>query len=110
MVSSKKTIEMEVKLISYKNQPESALILITDITKVKEFEKRKQTDRFKTIYFASVAHDLRTPINAIMCINITLLSVLNETFRNYVTISNNSCKFLLSMVDDILDLSKLELD
>ena len=77
---------------------------------MKEFEKRKQTDRFKTIYFASVAHDLRTPINAVMCINATLLHVLDATMKTYINISNNSCKFLLSMVDDILDLSKLELD
>jgi signal transduction histidine kinase len=38
------------------------------------------------------------------------MSVLDEALRYYVLISNNSCKFLLSMVDDILDLSKIELD
>ncbi len=72
VVPNNKSIEIEVKLINYKNQPESALILITDTTKVKKYEKQKQLDRFKTIYFASVAHDLRTPVNAVMCINQTI--------------------------------------
>jgi K+-sensing histidine kinase KdpD len=69
VMKNKRSIEIEVKLISYKNQPESALILITDTTKIREYEKNKQTDRFKSIYFASVAHDLRTPINAVVCVN-----------------------------------------
>lgn len=73
IISNGKLIELEVKIIKYKNQPETALILITNITNVKKLEKQKQTNKFKTIYFASVAHDLRTPINSIMCINQTLM-------------------------------------
>lgn len=37
-------------------------------------------------------------------------SVIEPQYYQYMAISNNSCKFLLSMIDDILDLSKLELD
>lgn len=46
-----------------------AMIIITDITKLKKYEKQKQIDKVKTVYFASVAHDLRTPINSIMGTN-----------------------------------------
>jgi signal transduction histidine kinase len=40
--------------------------MLSDISKIRKYEKQKQIDRIKTIYFASVAHDLRTPINSIM--------------------------------------------
>jgi K+-sensing histidine kinase KdpD len=46
-----------------------ALIIIKDITKARKYEKQKQIDKMKTIYFCSVAHDLRTPINSIMGTN-----------------------------------------
>lgn len=39
VISNGKLIELEVKLIKYKDQPETALILITNITNVKKYEK-----------------------------------------------------------------------
>eukprot|EP00347_Sterkiella_histriomuscorum_P022073 403331778 len=110
VLSNGKLIELEVKLIKYKDQPETALILITNITNVKKYEKSKQLNKFKTIYFASVAHDLRTPINSVMCINQLLMQKPeHKDIQNFYQISNNSCKFLLNMIDDILDLTRIEL-
>lgn len=64
------------------------------------------------MYFASLAHDLRTPINSVMT---TLkfckeLAQSNDRFNNLLKLSTNSCEFLLSLIDDILDLSKIELN
>lgn len=47
----------------------TAIAFIMDISDLKKYEKEKQVNKFKTIYFASMAHDLRTPINSIMGIN-----------------------------------------
>ena len=55
---------------------ELAVVIITDITKLKKYEKQKQIDKFKTIYFASVAHDLRTPLNSMIGTNELLIMQL----------------------------------
>ena len=46
-----------------------ALITVTDVTKIKKFEKTKVGDRYKSMYFSSIAHDLRTPLVTIMSVN-----------------------------------------
>lgn len=64
--------------------------------------------KFKTVYFASIAHDLRTPINTVLNINSQLELDLKQ--KKMVEISTSSCRFLLATIDDIFDMSKLELD
>lgn len=49
----------------HENKKKTALVIIQDVSMVKQFEKNKQMNRFKTIYFTSMAHDLRTPINQV---------------------------------------------
>lgn len=46
-----------------------ALVKISDITLISKYEKQKNLDKMKALYFASIAHDLRTPINSIMGTN-----------------------------------------
>jgi hypothetical protein len=41
IVSNKKIVEMEVRLIKYNDLPETALILVTNISSVKKYEKQK---------------------------------------------------------------------
>jgi signal transduction histidine kinase len=68
--------------------------------------------KFKTIYFASIAHDLRSPINTVMNINETLgfNPQLTKDGKQLIKISNASCRFLLSTIDDVFDMSKIELN
>ncbi len=66
--------------------------------------------RFRTVYFASVAHDLRTPINTVLSINHTFEAILPAENKYLVDVSKSSCLFLLSLIDDIFDMSKFELD
>lgn len=42
------------------------MMTLSDITEIKEIEKKRQKVKFKTIYFSSVEHDLRTPLGQIM--------------------------------------------
>lgn len=53
-----------------------AIITLSDITRVKKYEKQKQSLRFQQIYFHSMAHDVRTPMNAIMSANENLKNEL----------------------------------
>lgn len=64
---------MSVNIYKDTKDMDLALITISDITKMKKYEKQKQIERIKTIYFASIAHDLRTPINSIMGTNHLLM-------------------------------------
>lgn len=55
-------------LDAYSENP-LALVEIIDITLISKYESQKSMEKMKTLYFASIAHDLRTPINTIMGTN-----------------------------------------
>ena len=57
----------------------------------------------QTIYFASIAHDLRTPLNAMLAATQTLRSSnLPERFNEILNMQETSTKFLMNLVEDIL--------
>ena len=58
--------------------------------------------------FASVTHELRTPLNAVMQGNRLLEGFIKDGGQKYLKVSDNSCTLLLSLIEDILDFSKLE--
>ena len=73
-------------------------------------EKAEQADRMKTAFLTNMSHEIRTPMNAILGFA-QLLSTEDltaEQKREYVNIIKNSGDSLLRLIDDILDLAKLE--
>jgi|GEM_PF-1805926 len=84
-----------------------------DITYIKfkeqELEKANYT---KSAFFANMSHELRTPLNAIIGFSEVLsdqgFGALNEKQLEYATYINKSGKHLLELINDILDLSKIE--
>ncbi len=66
----------------------------------------------KTEFLATMSHELRTPLNAIMGLSQLLqqemVGSLNDKQKEYVTCIYNSGEHLLSVINDILDLSKVE--
>lgn len=78
-----------------------ALITVSDITKVKLFEKAKQGDRYKNMYFQSMAHDLRTPLVTVISANENiLLTYPDDTILvNIMKLSNSSCLYLISIIE-----------
>ena len=72
-------------------------------------EKAERSDRFKSEFLANMSHEIRTPMNAV----IGYLSLLEKTELNtkqseYVEEIKTASEMLLFLVDDILDLSKIE--
>ena len=64
----------------------------------------------RTLFFASVAHDLKTPINAILGTNATIeLSSPGKGISCLLNVQKTSCQFLLNLIDDIMDMSQIEL-
>ncbi len=69
----------------------------------------EQIARSKDTFFASMSHEIRTPINTIIGLNEMILreDISDEIAENAINIQNAS-KMLLTTINDILDLSKLE--
>ncbi len=71
--------------------------------------RAEQSEKFKQQFLANMSHEIRTPMNAIMGMtDLVLNSPLNEKQRNYLTSVKKASDNLLHIINDILDLSKVE--
>lgn len=60
-------------------------------------------------FVANMSHELRTPLNGVMGINQILLSTAkDDTARSLINMSQDSANHLLSMIEEVLDISKLD--
>ena len=73
-------------------------------------EKAQESDRLKSAFLANMSHEIRTPMNAILGFSdlIGQPDVSGQEQQKYTGIIKNSGKRLLHIIDDIIDLSKLE--
>lgn len=88
-----------------------------DITNMQSIEqeliqariKAEQSDRLKTAFLANMSHEIRTPLNAIVGFS-RLMTMANtpEDERLYSDIINQNSEILLQLINDILDLAKIE--
>ena len=85
-------------------------VFLNDIVRDRELLLvAETTTKSKNNFFAGMSHELRTPINAIIGMNTMILRETdNDNIRNYATNVDNSGKLLLTLVNDILDISKIE--
>lgn len=74
--------------------------------------KLQELDRLKSLFIASVSHELRTPLNSIIGFSSMMMQAtfgeLNEKYKDYTTRINLSGQHLLSLITDIIDISKIE--
>ncbi len=99
-------------IVDDKNQLEEILWVAFDISKQKEIEENlRRAAEAKTRFLANMSHEIRTPLNAI----IGMIQLLSETGltkeqAQYASALHSSAKTLLSLINDVLDLSKIEAD
>ena len=95
----------------------------TDITELKNRESelvraREEAviaNRSKSEFLANMSHELRTPLNSVigfsdLMIAETMGAVANQRYREYIGDINTSGKHLLSVINDLLDVSRIEAD
>jgi len=85
---------------------------IKDINKELTIAKTKaeESNRLKSMFLANMSHEIRTPMNAIMGFAEVLQEpgLSKDKQKRFVQIINSSCSQLLSVISDILDISKIE--
>ncbi len=93
------------------------LLIIRDITTLKrsEIELKKawreaqKANTAKSVFLANMSHEIRTPINAIIGFTELLgKEIKDSNLGTYISSIKSSSKTLLSLIEDILDLSKIE--
>ncbi|MBF0547313.1 MAG: response regulator [Candidatus Riflebacteria bacterium] len=75
-------------------------------------EELESANKYKSEFLANVSHELRTPLNSLLILSQLLLENkeknLQEKQLEFLKVINNSGKDLLVLIDDILDLTKVE--
>jgi len=88
-----------------------------DVTKEKKAEnelrrakeKAEGADKLKTAFLANMSHEIRTPLNAIIGFSNLMTTAINDNERKeYAKIINSSNDHLLQLINDILDIAKIE--
>ena len=94
------------------------IILSEDISDRKKMErelvdakvKAEESDRLKSAFLANMSHEIRTPLNSILGFSdlLTDPNIDDQSRREFATLISSSGSNLLSIINDVLDISKIE--
>ncbi|MEG1611600.1 MAG: PAS domain-containing protein [Alistipes sp.] len=104
-------------LVSMENRLPLIIGLSWDVTEQKAAEreiiearvKAEESDKLKSAFLANMSHEIRTPLNAIVGFSKLLSEVeSDEEKQQYADIIDTNSELLLQLINDILDISKIE--
>lgn len=88
-----------------------------DVTERMEYQKQleeakdiaEQSDKIKGVFISNISHEIRTPMNSILGFASLLENEKNQKkIKNYIDIISSQGNLLLNLIDNIMDLSKIE--
>jgi len=106
LLQANQELEERTSLLEEKNQ----LIQEHNMEIQQKSEQLEQTTRYKSEFLANMSHELRTPLNSILLLS-KLMSdnkELDPEYIEYAEVIQSSGQGLLGLIDEILDLSKIE--
>ena len=109
-------LDMAITIFSSSNE-KYLLLMFEDITERRNAhieiqlskDQAEEANRSKSEFLANMSHEIRSPMNSIL--NMAYLALVNETNQtqyDYLTKIHSSGEHLLSVIDDILDFSRIE--
>lgn len=111
-------VEVSSSVFTDERGNERAGMIIRDITERKNTEKQliiakekaEESDRLKTAFLQNMSHEIRTPMNAIMGFADLLVPNFDnkEKLKKFSDIIGSRCNDLLDIINDILDIAKIE--
>jgi PAS domain S-box-containing protein len=114
---AERTAELETKSVELQESQGALMNIVEDLNeKTAELEeansKLKEVDRLKSMFIASMSHELRTPLNSIIGFSSIMLNEwigsLNPEQKQNMAAVLRSGKHLLSLINDVIDVSKIE--
>lgn len=106
LLQSNQELEERTSLLEEKNQ----LIQERNLDIQHKAEQLEQSTKYKSEFLANMSHELRTPLNSILLLS-KLMSdnkELDKEYIEYAEVIQSSGQGLLGLIDEILDLSKIE--
>lgn len=106
LLQSNQELEERTSLLEEKNQ----LIQERNLDIQQKAEQLEQSTKYKSEFLANMSHELRTPLNSILLLS-RLMSEnkeLDTEYIEYAEVIQSSGQGLLGLIDEILDLSKIE--
>lgn len=106
LLQSNQELEERTSLLEEKNQ----LIQERNLDIQQKAAQLEQSTRYKSEFLANMSHELRTPLNSILLLSRLMADneELDKEYTEYAAVIQSSGQGLLSLIDEILDLSKIE--
>jgi PAS domain S-box-containing protein len=119
-IQKKDGISAPVGFCAYKLEPHdlTTIVILRDLSLFKKLEKEltksrvklQKSEQFKSVFLANMSHEIRTPMNAIIGFSelINMESISADKRKDYTRIINQRGQQLLTLIDDIIETTKIE--